>query len=125
MGEERGKGAFEQEQWEEALLVVKQCSLYVAQPLLQLYLLLWVHYAPARMFHMSIRENPMCTRCSKDRGDLIHLMWRCPKLHRFWKGVIAIINQVFQVHVPEEPKQCLLGILCDLPVDDVPKKAIN
>lgn len=44
---ERNVGPFEEEHLEEALLVVSQCSLNVAQHLSQLYILLRVHYTPA------------------------------------------------------------------------------
>lgn len=46
---EKHVGTFEEKQWEEALLAVQQCSLNVAQPLSQLYLLL----------RLAIRVRPM------------------------------------------------------------------
>lgn len=85
-------GAFEEEQWEDALLAVEQCSLNVAQCLLQLYLPLMVPYTPVRLLHMGMSENPTCTRCSRVHGDLMHFLWGCPKLYLYWKLVIATIN---------------------------------
>lgn len=74
-----------------------------------------------RLYYKGRRDSPVCTRCSRDHGDLIHLIWQCPKLHLYWRGVITTINKVFPVQLPEEPKQCLLGTLLDLPVDDIPR----
>lgn len=44
--------------------------------------------------------------------------------HLYWKKVISTLNQVFQAHIPEDPKQCLLGILDNLAVEDSPRQAI-
>lgn len=73
---------------------------------------------------MGGRENAEYTRCSRRHGDLIHLLWRCPKLHLFWTGVVNIINSIFQVNIQMNPKPCLLGTLDDLPIEDIPKQAI-
>lgn len=111
-------GAFEEDQWEKALAAVPRCSLNVAQRLSQLYLLLRVHYTPARLVRMGVRDDPSCTRCMRDHGDLIHMLWRCPKLHIYWKDVLGTINQVFKVHRTGHPKLCLLGILDDVPEEE-------
>lgn len=97
---ERDVGAFEEEQWEEALQAVPQCSLNVAQRLSQLYILLRVHYTPARLASMGVRSDPECTRCNREHGDLVHLLWRCPKRHRYWSQVLDTINRVFQAKIP-------------------------
>lgn len=71
-----------------------------------------------------VRENSGCTRCFRDHGDLIHLLWHCPKLHLYWTGVIATINKLFQVNISNDPKLCISGILDGLPIEDNPKQAI-
>ena len=118
---ERDVGAFEEEQWEEALQAVPLCSLNVAQRVSQLYILLRVHYTPARLARMGVRADADCTRCSRDHGDLIHLLWRCPKLHLYWSQVLDTLTRVFQTTIPADPKHCLLGILDALPLEDVCK----
>lgn len=67
-------GSFGEEQWKEAMQVVQLCSLNVTQWLSQLYILLRVHLTPERLLKMGKREDPMCTRCLIDNGDLIHLL---------------------------------------------------
>lgn len=58
-------------------------------------------------------------------GDPIHLLWSCPKLHRYWAAVANTINSVFHVTIPYEPTRCILGILDDLPLTDLQKTAVN
>lgn len=99
------------ELWEEALQAVNICSLNVAQKVSQLYVLLRVHYTPVKLYKMGKTPDPLCGRCRVEPGDLIHLLWRCPKLHRYWTEVLATLNQVFQTKVPLDPMSCLLGIL--------------
>lgn len=122
---EQDVGAFEEEQWDEALQAVPLCSLNAAQKLSQLYILSRVHYTPARLVRMGVGTDPTCTRCRREHGDLIHLLWRCPKLHLYWKAVLDTINMVFQVQIPLDPKPCLLGIIDDLLTGDILKQAVN
>lgn len=55
---------------------------------------------------------------------VIHLLWRCPKLHLYWWKVLDTLNRVFQVVIIQDPKSCLLGILDDIQVEEVTKQAI-
>lgn len=55
---------------------------------------------------------------------VIHLLWRCPKLHLYWGKVLDTLNRVFQVIIIQDPKSCLLGILDNIQVEEVTKQAI-
>lgn len=88
-------GRMDGDQWEEALQAMPICSLNVSQRLTQLYIILRVYYTPHRMYIMGLRPTLLCTRCKRDHGDLIHLLWRCPKIHSYWKGVVDTINRIF------------------------------
>lgn len=44
-------------------------------------------------------------------GDLVHMIWRCPKLHRYWSGIMEKINSVFGTSLDTESKVCLLGLI--------------
>lgn len=57
------------------------------------------------------RDSPICPKCHAHPGDLIHMLWRCPKLVRYWNCVVTRINSVFQVQLELEPLVCLLGSL--------------
>lgn len=82
-------------EWEGALQSVTTCSLNVLQKLSQLYISLRAHYTPVKLHEMGILLDPLCGKCKIVPSDLIHLLWRCPKLHRYWKGVLATLNSVF------------------------------
>lgn len=70
---ERDLGPFIEDQWEEALQAVTQCSRNVTQRLMQLYLLLRVYFTPTRIFAICNLDSPLRGKCSRDHGDLIHL----------------------------------------------------
>ena len=122
---ERDVGTFEEDQWEGALQAVQGCSLNTAQRLSQLFILMRVHYTPARLFRMGLGEDDICPRCARDRGDLIHLMWRCPKLHLYWSGVLDTLTTVFSATISRDPKVCVLGVLDDIQLEDNPRQAIG
>lgn len=96
----------------------------MAQGLSQLYISLRVHYMPERLFRMGVQADSNCPRCARDHGDLIYLLWRCPRLHLYWSGVIATINRVYQTTIPADPKPCILGMIDDIPIEDNFKQAI-
>ena len=53
----------------------------------------------------------MYPKCKVQQGDFIHLIWRCPKLHRYWEKVSQCITRVAQVPVPLDPLVYLLGAI--------------
>lgn len=84
----------------DALQALVSSSLIPSQKLSQLYIILRAHRTPTRLHAMGLLTDPICGRCKRDRGDLIHLIWRCPKLHRYWTNVLEILNGVFQSTIP-------------------------
>lgn len=116
---------FGKEQWEGVLHTIQQCSLNTAQRLSQLFIVMRVHFTPARLYRMGQREDADCPHCTRNRGYLIHLLWRSPKRHLYWRGVLVTINWAFQFDVPLDPKQCILGILEDHITEENPKQAIT
>lgn len=92
---ERDVGDISGDLWEEAPEAVWLCSLSMSH----------------RLHSMGLRPNLICTRCNKDVGDLIHLVWKCPKLHRYWSSVVTTVNTALQVSIPLDPKHCILSML--------------
>lgn len=118
-------GQVTEDQWEEALQAIPTCSLNVAQKVSQLYIILRVHYTPSKLHKMGRVSDPICCRCRQHNADLIHLLWRCPKLHRYWHEVISTLNGVFQTTVPVDPMQCLLGVLDEVIPEEQTKVAVS
>lgn len=80
------------DQWVEALQSSSTCSLNVAQKVSRLYIILGVHYTPKKLHKMGRLADPLCGRCRQHTGDVIHLLWQCPKLHRFWSAVLGTLT---------------------------------
>lgn len=94
-------------QWEEALQSVQMSPLSMSQRLSLLYIIFHVHYNPSKLSTIGIQVESICTRCRQDHENLIHMLWRCSKLCRYWERVINVINQPFDTGVKLDPKQCL------------------
>lgn len=50
----------------------------------------------------------MCPRCKVTDGSLIHMLWRCPKLHR---TIFQLINTIYDLFLSLDPRIGLPGIL--------------
>lgn len=87
----RDVGDIPGEQWEEALEAVSLCYLNVSQRLSQLYLLLRVYRTPLSLYSCALTLYVLDVIEMQGR-DLIHLMWRCLKLHPYWNTVVATVN---------------------------------
>ena len=67
------------------------------------------YYTPKRLFNFGWRVDAGCPRCH-DTGDLIHMIWRCPKLFRYWKGILDTINKIYKTKLEMNPRLCILGL---------------
>lgn len=76
------------EQWAEAPQAVNTCSLNVSQKVSQLYILLRAHYTSVKLHKMGKLPDSMCGKCRIVPDDLIHLLWCCPKFHRYWESLL-------------------------------------
>lgn len=52
-----------------------------------------------------------CSRCGSSTGTLIHMLWRCPKLYRYWTDILNTLNSVFGVSLQLDLKLCFLGYM--------------
>lgn len=80
-------GVITQEQWKRILEMGPLVSVSPSQKISHLMLLNRAYYTPKRLFKFGCRTDDRCPRC-RGTGDLIHMLWRCPKLSRYWEGVI-------------------------------------
>ena len=51
-----------------------------------------------------------CAKCHDSKGTLIHCLWECSKIQRFWKDIINCMSEVFKMKIPVCAKLCVLGI---------------
>lgn len=103
-------GPISDEQWASTLWATPLSSLSPAQNLTQIFILHRAHYTPEKLFEWKCRDTAQCPRCKGNPANLIHMLWRCPKLHRYWHEVISMINSAFGTRMSPELEGCLLGI---------------
>lgn len=98
-------------QWNGIVASIDLLFLLAAQKRTPLYIIHRPYYTPKRLFQFGRRTEAFCPRCRATTGDLIHMLWRCPKLYRYWKGVLGKINSKFGLALQMDPILCILGYL--------------
>lgn len=68
-----------------------------------------VYYIPVRLNTFKRTYSELFPRCKVDRGTLVHMLWPCPDLEDYWKGILEIIAIVVGNNVPREPRLIFLG----------------
>lgn len=99
------------EEWTTILDNVLKISLSSSQKLTQLFIIHRTYRTPEKLHRWRRRDDPLCPRCLVDTGTLVHMLWKCPKLHRYWAEVISTINSIWNLRFTTDPKLCLLGWL--------------
>ena len=46
-----------------------------------------------KLYKMTLKASPSCDRCSHPYGNLLHLLYECPRTQTFWQMVIAWWNE--------------------------------
>lgn len=110
-GWEKDLGPIDGETWELCLASAPLASVSTSHKLLHIFLLHRVYRTPTKLQKWGLRDSPICPKCDKQEGDLLHMMWKCPKLFRYWQYVLSTISQVFQFPILNDPVVCLLGAL--------------
>lgn len=64
-----------------------------------------------QLYKWGNRATPLCPKYERDHVNLIHMLWKCPKLFHYWKEVLDLISQVYMTAIPRDPVMCLLGAL--------------
>lgn len=105
---EEDLGPVSGDQWEDVLKSVTICSLNVSQKGSQIYIVYRAHYTAVKLHRL---PDSLCSKCKLVPGNLIHLLWPCPKLHRYWTGVLNTLIHVFKTSIPLDPTCCILGAL--------------
>lgn len=59
------------------------------------------------------RDAPICPKWQLNLGSLIHMLWKCLKLVRYWEEVVITINCIDQVQLQLNLITCILGGLLE------------
>lgn len=111
---EEDLGLIEDGIWDEVLSMIPKISLSVQHRLSHLYLVHRVYRTPLFLHKIGVRDSPLCNRCNIHPAGLPHMFWNCPKLVRYWNGVLYRINTVFSISIDATPLTCILGHVEDL-----------
>lgn len=103
-------GEIADDQWSRILEFGRLVSVSPSQQASHLLLLHKSYYTPKKLYRFGQRLDDKCPRCS-EIGDLIHMMWRCPKLVRYWSEIVKIIEIRFKIRLELEAKICVLGLV--------------
>lgn len=101
-------GPSNDEEWTNVLNNLILVSLSASQRLTQLFIH-FAYYTPQKLFMWHKRDNSLCPRCERDAGTLVHMMWRCPKMVRYYTLVLDTNDKVFKMNVQMEPETFVLG----------------
>lgn len=104
-------GHITDEEWSAIMETVPKVSLSSSQKLTQLFIIHRTYRTPYKLYKWNRRDEPFCPRCKIDNGTLIHMLWKCPKLQRYWSEIISSINKIWNLTFVVDPKLCLLGWL--------------
>lgn len=77
---EQDAGIIGGDTWDLCLQSIPLSSVSPSHKLSQLFILHRSYRTPLQLFHWGRRESPLYPKCKQQEGDLIHLLWRCPKL---------------------------------------------
>lgn len=103
---EQDLGPLSDDHWTMALSAVPKVLLSTTQKLTQLFILHRLYYTPEKLFKWKRRDSPLCPHCRGGPANVIHMLWRCPKLHRYWQGIIKTINSLSEIKLPLDPGIC-------------------
>lgn len=60
------------------------------------------------------KTNPyipdICIKCNIEKGTLLHYVWDCPEIQRFWKEVTKCISQMTLNPIPDCPRLSILNL---------------
>lgn len=76
-------GRIDWDSWDLCLMNAPLVSISASQKLSHLYLLHRAYRTPLQLYKWGIRDSPLCPKCERDHGDLLHMVWKCPKLFRY------------------------------------------
>ena len=98
-----------EDQWEAALGLVHTTSPCARHSLIQLKILLRVHWTRAKLAKIFPSADPARPRCKSQPADHIHMFWSCPYLKTFWADIFQAYSKMFGIDIPPNPICAIFG----------------
>uniref|UniRef100_A0A6I8SLC4 Reverse transcriptase domain-containing protein n=1 Tax=Xenopus tropicalis TaxID=8364 RepID=A0A6I8SLC4_XENTR len=103
-------GALFDVQWEWILSTPKLVSFANRHSLLQLYLIHRAYYTVQRLYAMKVLSSPLCPRCGSETATLVHTLWSCPSLKKYWGEITGWLTAAIPGWAEGTARNCLLTV---------------
>uniref|UniRef100_A0A667ZNP8 Reverse transcriptase domain-containing protein n=1 Tax=Myripristis murdjan TaxID=586833 RepID=A0A667ZNP8_9TELE len=101
------------EQWNSIIGHTNYLSKCVRYKLIQMKILHRTYITPYKTNKMNPQTSDLCWHGCGKRGSLIHMLWHCPEIRKFWEGVQNTLCSIINDDVLMCPEVCLLGAKMD------------
>lgn len=108
---EEDVGPLEDQDWTEAVAAPRGAAIAMRLRLIQFNYLHRVYFTRMRLWKAGLIDSQICLRCERAEGTLLHTVWTCLSLDRFWRGVFACLSEVLSWDLARSPKLALLHIM--------------
>ena len=109
----------ENDQWSLLLIDAQQGLISARYKICNFNVLHRIHYTPEKISRFKGDASPYCTRCESEVGNLLHMLWGCPKLSRWWDAIENSLKKVLDMDLTLSPSIVLLGDYSDLRLNSV------
>lgn len=97
------------DQWGAILKRSNYLSKCVRYKMIQFKILHRFYITPYKLNKMNSDVSNLCWHGCMKTGTLIHLLWFCPEVKKFWLNIEEFICKLFNVKFQLSPLICLLG----------------
>lgn len=95
--------------WEDDLDLVHSSSPCARHSLIQLNIILRVHWTKAKLAKIFPDVYPSCPHCKSQPADLLHMFWPCPLLRTSWTDIFQAYSTMSGVRIPPNPICAIFG----------------
>ena len=101
----------EEEEWDEICKNTTKMSKDTRIKLIQFKIHNRFYWTPSRLQRLGLKETAECWKCKDPSsvGTLVHALWECPAIERFWKQIHNCILEMTTVDFPFCPRLYILG----------------
>lgn len=83
-----------EEEWDAILKNVKKVSRELRTRLVQFKILQKIYWTPQRLHRLGLSDSPACWKCQQEGGTLVHVLWECPEIQKFWSSIHKVIQKI-------------------------------
>lgn len=77
-----------QADWKKVCQDAQSQTINTKLKLLQFKWIMHTYVTPTLLHCFDNNNSDFCNKCSKKEGTLLHCLWSCPKIKKFWEKII-------------------------------------